>query len=70
MVDQIARVAPASGLRFTVGRIDGSLYGRARLHDVTVSDPKGAFMTVPLVARAMWPGLISPMSACAQVTDC
>ena len=49
VVDQIARVAPASGLRFTVGRIDGSLYGRARLHDVTVSDPKGAFMTVPLV---------------------
>lgn len=49
VVDQIAKVAPASGLRITVGRIEGSLYGEAVLHDVTLSDPKGPFMRVPRV---------------------
>ncbi len=49
VVDQIAQVAPASGLKVEIGRIDGNLYGRARLHDVTLSDPKGRFLTVPLV---------------------
>ena len=49
VVDQIAQVAPASGLKVSIGRIDGNLYGKARLHDVTLSDPKGAFLTVPLV---------------------
>ncbi|MXO76059.1 DUF490 domain-containing protein [Altererythrobacter aerius] len=49
VVDQIAKVAPASGLKISIGRIDGDLYGKARLHDVTLSDPKGAFLTVPLV---------------------
>ncbi len=49
VVDQIAKVAPASGLKIAIGRIDGDLYGKARLHDVTLSDPKGPFLTVPLV---------------------
>jgi translocation and assembly module TamB len=49
VVDQIAKVAPASGLKISIGRIDGNLYGKARLHDVTLSDPKGPFLTVPLV---------------------
>jgi translocation and assembly module TamB len=49
VVDRIAKVAPASGLKVSIGRIDGDLYGKARLHDVTLSDPKGAFLTVPLV---------------------
>jgi len=49
VVDQIAQVAPASGLKVEIGRIEGNLYGKARLHDVTLSDPKGRFMTVPLV---------------------
>ena len=49
VVDQIAQVAPASGLKVEIGRIDGNLYGKARLHDVTLSDPKGRFLTVPLV---------------------
>lgn len=47
VADQIARVAPASGLRIQVGRIDGSLYGEAVLHDVTFSDPQGPFLRVP-----------------------
>lgn len=49
VVDQLADVAPASGLRFKVGRIEGSLYGQATLHDVVFSDPKGPFLTVPVV---------------------
>lgn len=49
ITDQIAKVAPASGLRIKVGRIEGSLYGEALLHDVTLSDPKGPFLTIPRV---------------------
>src|SRR5687768_2408744 len=45
VVDQIAQVAPASGLTVEIGRIEGNLYGKARLHDVTLSDPKGRFLT-------------------------
>ncbi|ALE17189.1 hypothetical protein AMC99_01901 [Altererythrobacter epoxidivorans] len=49
IAEQIAAIAPASGLRFTVGRIDGDLYGEAVLHDVVLYDPKGAFLTIPRV---------------------
>jgi len=49
VTDRIAEVAPASGLTVTIGRIDGNLYGKARLHDVALADPKGVFLTVPLV---------------------
>ncbi|MCB2050078.1 MAG: translocation/assembly module TamB domain-containing protein [Novosphingobium sp.] len=49
VVDQIAKVAPASGLRISIGRIEGSLYGEAVLDDVTLSDPKGPFLKVPKV---------------------
>ena len=53
IADQIAAVAPASGLRFTVGRIEGDLYGKATLRRVVVSDPKGPFLTIPEV-RLDW----------------
>lgn len=49
ITDQIAKVAPASGLKFSVGRIEGDIYGKATLHDVVLSDPKGPFLQVPLV---------------------
>jgi len=47
VADQIAAAAPASGLRFTVGRIEGDLLNSAVLRDVTVYDPEGAFLTIP-----------------------
>jgi translocation and assembly module TamB len=47
IADSIASYAPASGLRIEVGRIEGSLYRRASLRDVTFSDPKGTFLRVP-----------------------
>ncbi|MBI1403442.1 MAG: DUF490 domain-containing protein [Porphyrobacter sp.] len=63
IADQIAAVAPASGLRFSVGRIEGDVYRTALLHDVKVSDPKGVFLTIPEVAldwrplNWLWSGL-------------
>ncbi|WP_299191473.1 translocation/assembly module TamB domain-containing protein [uncultured Erythrobacter sp.] len=47
VTDQIAQVSPASGLRFEVGRIEGDIYGAAVLHDVTVKDTEGTFLTIP-----------------------
>lgn len=47
VVDRIAALTPGSGLRIRIGRIDGSLYGAAQLHDVVLSDPQGRFMTIP-----------------------
>lgn len=47
VVRQIANYAPASGLRISIGRIDGSLYGKAVLKDVVLSDPRGRFLQVP-----------------------
>ncbi|MFT4026973.1 MAG: translocation/assembly module TamB domain-containing protein, partial [Novosphingobium sp.] len=49
VVERLARYAPASGLRVTIGRIDGSLYGKARLREVTLADPQGPFLQVPEV---------------------
>ncbi len=49
VTDQIAQVSPASGLKFEVGRIEGDIYGQATLHDVTVKDPEGTFLTIPEV---------------------
>jgi translocation and assembly module TamB len=63
IADQIAAVAPASGLRFSVGRIEGDIYRTALLRDVRVSDPEGVFLTIPEVAldwrplHWLWSGL-------------
>jgi|CXWL01.1.fsa_nt_gi translocation and assembly module TamB len=43
IADQIAAQAPASGLKLRVGRIDGSIYSKARLKDVRLYDPNGLF---------------------------
>jgi len=39
----------ANGLRIGVGRVDGSLFGKARLVDVIAYDTKGAFLRVPAI---------------------
>jgi translocation and assembly module TamB len=52
VVERIMRYAPASGMRISIGRIDGSLYGKARLKDVVISDPQGAaFIASKFVAE-------------------
>ena len=53
IADQIAAAAPASGLRISIGRIEGDIYGRATLHDVVLSDPRGPFLNVP-IAELDW----------------
>ncbi len=47
LADQIAGLKPANGLRFSVGRIEGSVYGRTTLIDVRVRDPKGLVFVAP-----------------------
>ena len=47
VIDRIAGLTPANGLRVEIGRIDGSLFDEATLHDVVLKDPMGTFMTVP-----------------------
>lgn len=47
VAERIAQLAPASGLRISIGRIEGSLYGQARLRDVALSDPQGVFARIP-----------------------
>lgn len=47
VTDTIRDLKPANGLRYSVGRIEGSLYNNARLVDVRVSDPRGVFLTIP-----------------------
>lgn len=63
IADQIAAAAPASGLRFQVGRIEGDVYSKAVLRSVVVSDSKGVFLTIPEVhldwrpLQWLWSGL-------------
>ena len=47
VADRIAALAPKSGLRIRIGRIDGSLFGAMTLHEVALSDAEGRFMVVP-----------------------
>ncbi|MBM3927594.1 MAG: translocation/assembly module TamB, partial [Sphingomonadales bacterium] len=47
VADRIAAQRPANGLRYSVGRIEGSLYGKARLIDVRLRDPDGLVLQVP-----------------------
>ncbi len=50
IVDQIAKVAPASGLSVEVGRIEGSVLWGSTLYDVKLRDAKGVlFLEVPEV---------------------
>jgi len=43
LIDRIEKMAPASGLKIKIGRIDGSIYGEAVLHDVRLYDTEGLF---------------------------
>ncbi|HEX8063202.1 MAG TPA: hypothetical protein VF535_08290, partial [Allosphingosinicella sp.] len=47
IADRIAAMAPDSGLRIHIGRIDGSIFGKSQLRNVTVADQNGVFLTSP-----------------------
>ncbi|NVD44549.1 translocation/assembly module TamB domain-containing protein [Qipengyuania atrilutea] len=49
ITDQIQGLEMESGLSIGIGRIEGSIYGAMTIHDLTLSDPKGVFLTSPEV---------------------
>jgi translocation and assembly module TamB len=53
VANRISALKPSNGLRYSVGRIEGSLYGQATLIDVRVRDPDGLVLAVPR-ARLDW----------------
>lgn len=53
ITDRIERIAPDSGLRIRVGRIEGSIYRHAVLRDVRFYDPQGQFLRIA-EARVDW----------------
>ena len=44
IIDRISALRPSSGLRIRIGRIDGSIWNRARLRDLRLYDSKGLFL--------------------------
>ncbi|MDP9057378.1 MAG: translocation/assembly module TamB domain-containing protein [Pseudomonadota bacterium] len=48
LADTLAQTRMDNGLHLQIGRIDGSVYGRATLEDVTVMDVRGPFLKVPV----------------------
>ncbi|HEX8572702.1 MAG TPA: translocation/assembly module TamB domain-containing protein [Allosphingosinicella sp.] len=49
IADRIAAMAPRSGLRIQIGRIEGSIWSDTRLRDVRLYDPQGLFAESPLI---------------------
>jgi translocation and assembly module TamB len=47
IVDRINAIETTSGFKIRVGRIEGSIYGRLTLHEVSFADPQGDFATAP-----------------------
>ena len=56
LVDRIAALETATGLKIEIGRIDGSIFGNVRLRNVRVSDSKGVFLTSPDIMLDWAPG--------------
>lgn len=52
---RIGALKPVSGLQITVGRIEGSIYSKAVLHDVRLADPQGVFLSAPRVMLDWFP---------------
>ncbi|HEU0133882.1 MAG TPA: translocation/assembly module TamB, partial [Allosphingosinicella sp.] len=49
IADRIAAMAPQSGLRIHIGRIEGSIWSDTKLRDVRLYDPQGLFAESPLI---------------------
>ena len=56
IVDRIAAFETASGLKVRIGRIDGSVFGKSQLKNVSVYDTRGAFLTSPEIDLDWSPG--------------
>ena len=57
VAERIGAIRTGNGLRFTIGRIDGSLYDRAQLKDVRVYDLDGLLVQAPAVTLEWSPWL-------------
>jgi translocation and assembly module TamB len=49
IVDKIAGLALKNGLKIRIGRIEGSIFGQARLRDLRLYDDRGLFLSSPVV---------------------
>jgi translocation and assembly module TamB len=56
LVDRIAGIETASGLKIRIGRIEGSVFGTSHLKNVRVSDSRGEFLTSPDIMLDWAPG--------------
>jgi translocation and assembly module TamB len=56
IVDRLGRLETASGLKVRIGRIDGSIFGKSQLRNVSVSDQRGVFLTSPNLKLDWAPG--------------
>jgi translocation and assembly module TamB len=56
IVDRVAQLETASGLRIQIGRIDGSIFGKSQLRSVAVYDSRGVFLTSPNIKLDWAPG--------------
>ena len=56
IVDRVGRFETASGLRISIGRIDGSIFGKSQLKNVRVADRDGVFLTSPNIKLDWAPG--------------
>ena len=56
LTDRIARIETATGLRISIGRIEGSIFGEAHLKNVRVADGQGVFLTSPDIRVDWAPG--------------
>jgi len=47
IAERLTAFRGVDGMRYSIGRITGSIYGRATLIDVRISDPKGLVLSAP-----------------------
>lgn len=47
IIDRISELRPSSGLRIRIGRIDGSIWNKARIRDLRLYDSRGLFLEAP-----------------------
>ena len=47
IIDRISAMKPSSGLRIRIGRIDGSIWNKAKLRDLRLYDSQGLFLEAP-----------------------
>lgn len=56
IVDRIEAIETESGLRFQIGRIDGSVFGKSTLKNFAILDQRGVFFTSPAIELDWSPG--------------